>query len=102
MAKGFTLFSLKMKFSLYQQAEALIALIAIPFHSLFIIFFFYFLKADKQNTKWARDYYFFTIFFKNMIIYDYLCNTATCLQEDKYESLKLRKHLNGKYLLKSS
>lgn len=28
-----------------------------------------------------------------MIVYDDFCNTATCLQEDKYEGLKLRKHL---------
>lgn len=49
-----------------------------------------------------RLLFFYYFFLKNMIIYDYLCNTATCLQEDKYESLKLRKHLYGKYLLKSS
>lgn len=46
MAKGFTLFSLKMKFSLYQQAEALIALIAIPF---LLFFFKTFLKLAETK-----------------------------------------------------
>lgn len=61
MAKGFTLFSLKMKFSLYQQAEALIALIAIPF--LLFFFFLNFFKAGRNKIKNGQEAIFFYSYF---------------------------------------
>lgn len=52
------LFSLKMKLSLYQQAEVPIALIAIPF-LLFVLF-----KADRNKTQNEQE----VTFFQNMTL----------------------------------